>query len=156
VIVGPDSDPAEIETVQTALHAADVLPLVIGPHGGKIGGVTIQRTYSNASSVEFDAFVVVGDTPPADDALPSLDAKSAAEGGPDTATDPRVLKLLGEAWRHSKAIGGLVESPVLAGAGIPLDAPGVVVGDGDEVAAQLLVLLAAHRAWERFPTTMSV
>ena len=89
--------------------------------------------------------------PPADDALPSLDAKSAAEGGPDTATDPRVLKLLGEAWRHAKAIGGLVDSPVLAGAGIPLDAPGVVVGDGAEVAAQLIELLAAHRAWDRFP-----
>jgi catalase len=156
VIIGPDSDPAEIETVRAALHAADVVPLVIGPHGGKIGGLTVQRTYANASSVEFDAFVVVGDTPPADDALPSLDAKSAAEGGPDTATDPRVLKLLGEAWRHSKAIGGLVDSPVVAGAGIPLDAPGVVVGDGAEVTEQLLALLAAHRAWERFPTTMSV
>lgn len=107
VVIGPDSDAADIASVRGALIDAGILPLVVGPHGGKVGTVTVQRTYANAASIEFDAVVVVGNAPPAADAVPSLDAKSATEGGPDTATDPRVSKMISELWRHAKAIGAV-------------------------------------------------
>ena len=154
VIIGPDSDPAEIKAVSTALTRAGVLPLVVGPHGGKIGTTTVQRTYANAASIEFDALIVVGETPPAPDALPSLDAKSAAEQGPAAGIDPRVSKLIAEAWRHAKAIGTTASATSTAEV-LPPDAPGIVAGKPAQVAAQIIELLAAHRAWERFPTTKS-
>ncbi|MDQ2797066.1 MAG: catalase, partial [Actinomycetota bacterium] len=150
VLVGADSDQAQAEAVRSALQAADVVPLIVGPHGGVIGSLTVQRTYANAASIEFDALVVVGDTPPAADAMPGLDAKSEAGDGGTAPSDPRVVKLLGEAWRHAKAIGSVADAPALAAAGIPGDAAGVVAGDGAQTAAEILELLAAHRVWERF------
>ena len=152
IVVGPDSDPDEIRTVQAALVDSGVLPLVVGPHGGEIRSITAQRTYANAASIEFDAFIVVGDTPPAPDAIPSMDTKSAAEEGPATGIDPRVSKLIAEAWRHAKAIG-TTPSAVAAASVLPANAPGIVSGEPTQVAAQIVELLAAHRAWERFPTT---
>ena len=146
IVVGPDSDPGAITSLQSALHEADVVPLVVGPHGGKLGAVTVHRTYSNASSVEFDALVVVGDTPPAADAAPTLDAKAGAGDGPDAACDPRVRKMVEEAWRHAKGLGGVGETTALAG--VPTD--DVVTGAPDTVGAGILELLAAHRAWDRF------
>jgi len=153
VVIGPGSDPEDIEAVRGALTGAGVLPLVVGPHGGAIRSITVQRTYANAASIEFDAIIVVGDTPPAADALPSLDAKSAAEGGPDTATDPRVSKMIGEAWRHAKAIGSVPGAASSLAALLPADAPGVVHGEPTQVADQIVELLAAHRTWQRFPTS---
>ena len=153
VVIGPGSDPEDIEAVRGALTEAGVLPLVVGPHGGAVRSITVQRTYANAASIEFDAIIVVGDTPPAADALPSLDAKSAAEGGPDTATDPRVSKMIGEAWRHSKAIGSVPGAASSLAALLPADAPGVVHGEPTRVADEIVELLAAHRVWQRFPTS---
>jgi catalase len=152
IVIGADSNPDEIRTVQGALVDSGVLPLVVGPHGGEIGSITTHRTYANAASIEFDAFVVVGDTPPAPDAIPSMDAKSAAEEGPATGIDPRVSKLIAEAWRHAKAIG-TTPSAAAAASVLPANAPGIVRGEPTQVAAQIVELLAAHRAWERFPTT---
>ena len=153
VVIGPDSDPEDIEAVRGALAGAGVLSLVVGPHGGAVRSIAVQRTYANAASIEFDAIIVVGDTPPAADALPSLDAKSAAEGGPDTATDPRVSKMIGEAWRHAKAIGSVPGAASSLAALLPANAPGVVHGEPTQVADQIAELLAAHRAWQRFPTS---
>ena len=152
VIIGPDSDPKSVSAIRAALIKADVLPLVVGPHGGQIGTVTAQRTYANAASTEFDALIVVGDTPPAADALPSLDAKAAAEGGPTTVVDPRVLKLIGEAWRHSKALGTVPGATSSAADLLPAKAIGVASGTPASVAAQIITLLSTHRAWDRFPT----
>ena len=152
LIIGPDSDQNAVQAIKGALTKADVLPLVVGPHGGTIGSITVQRTYTNAGSIEFDALIVVGETPPAADALPPLDAKSAAEGGPDTGIDPRVSKLIAEAWRHAKAIG---TTPVATSAAkvLPADTPGIATGQPAKVTAQIIQLLATHRSWERFPTT---
>ena len=152
VIIGPDSGAGEILALSGALTKAGVLPLVVGPHGGKVGSITVQRTYANAASIEFDALVVVGQTPPTADALPSLDAKSAAEEGPATGIDPRVSKLIAEAWRHAKAIG-TTTTATTAAAVLPAGAPGIVTGKPTQVATQIIELLAAHRAWERFPTS---
>ncbi|WP_408015867.1 catalase [Rhodococcus chondri] len=125
-IVADDSvDVGELQAAVQALDAAKVVPLVIAPHGGMLGGaVPISRTFLTARSVEFDAVVLA--------AAP---------------TDPRVRLLVDEAFRHHKALGAW-------GAGTALladnTAPGVVTaGDAKAVVEQMLQLLGAHRAWER-------
>ncbi|WP_375492997.1 catalase [uncultured Jatrophihabitans sp.] len=154
IVVGADSDTGVVAALKQGLDAANVVPLVVGPHGGTVAGHIVQRTYSNAASIEFDALVVVGETPPAADALVALDAKAGAGDGPDSPSDPRVVKLLEEAWRHAKAVGGTRGAPAPAAAGIAEDAVGVVTGDGGQLAAGVVELLGAHRAWERFPASV--
>ncbi len=148
ILVGAEFDASVVQSLRESLDSAGVVPLVVGPHGGVISGVTMQRSYAVAASIEFDAVVVAGSTPPAADAQPAVDAKAGADDG---APDPRVVKLLGEVWRHAKAIGAVDGgADVLAAAGVDGDGVGVVTGTADEVVEELLVLLAAHRAWDRF------
>ncbi len=148
IVVGADFDQGTVEALRAAFDAAGVVPLVIGPHGGVISGVTMQRSYAVAASVELDAIVVVGAVPPAPAARTSVDAKA---GAAQSGADPRVVKMLGEVWRHAKAIGAISGAEeVLAAGGVPADGTGVVVGETGTVTAGLLELLAAHRAWERF------
>ena len=154
LIVGPDSNAEDIEAVRGALLGARVLPLVVGPHGGEINTVTVQRTYANAASIEFDALIVVGDTPPAPDAVPSLDSKGAAPSDPAAANDPRVNKLVAEAWRHAKAVGIVAGAASATAIQLPAGAPGVVQGTAVEVADAIVGLLASHRVWQRFPTSV--
>jgi len=140
--------------VVQAVAAAGLVPLVIAAHGGKLGGLTVQRTFATARSVEFDALLLAAAPPPAPDALPARDAKAGAAARP--AIDPRVLLLAGEAWRHAKAIaawgGG---ARVLSQAGIA-DTPGVVAaGSGPAAFEEVQQLLAAHRVWQRFPATIA-
>ena len=150
IIVGEKTKAKGITVVQEALHAQGVLPLVIAPHGGTLHKLPVQRTYAAAASIEFDALIVLGSTPPAPDALTSVDAKAGTFDS-DT-TDPRVVKLLQEAWRHCKAIG-IVDAPTaLTAAGLPEAAAGITTGKPRAVAAEILTLLGSHRAWERFST----
>jgi catalase len=154
IVVGATFDPGTVETLRAAFDAAGVVPLVVGPHGGVISGVTMQRSYAVAASVELDAVVVVGPVPPAPDARASVDTKA---GAAPTGVDPRVVKLLGEVWRHAKAIGSTDDAAqVLVAAGVPVEGAGVVQGEAPAVAAALLELLAAHRAWERFAPVSAV
>ncbi|WP_375498430.1 catalase [uncultured Jatrophihabitans sp.] len=153
IVVGAGVNPADVALVSEAAQAAGVVPLVVGPHGGNIGGLTVHRTYANASSTEFDALVLVGDLPPAPDAMVSGDAKA---GTPAAVVDPRVVKLAGEAWRHAKAIAAVGDSTALTDAGITDQNPGVLVGSAAELAPQLLALLAEHRCWDRFATSVEV
>ncbi|MEU5227570.1 catalase HPII, partial [Streptomyces toyocaensis] len=69
-------------------------------------------------------------------------------------SDPRVDQLLAEAFRHGKAIGAWAGGETaLAAAGVPADAPGVVVaGSGTAVLERVRELLGSHRVWERFTT----
>ena len=115
------------------LFAAGTTPLLVAEKGGsvKIGGkdVSISRTYLTASSIEFDAAVVVN--PPAN-------------------TD--VNTMLGELERHKKAIIAVGETgkDALEGARVPADQPGIVAVDtADAAAAPVKELLASHRVWER-------
>jgi catalase len=154
IIVGADVEQADADTVRAAVTSAGALPLIVGPHGGMTGDLVVHRTYANAASIEFDALVVFGATPPSPDALVALDAKSGlltTDDGP-ASTDPRVVKLLEETWRHAKAIGGSGAATAFTDVGIPPGAPGTVDGSAGDVAARILNLLAAHRAWDRFPT----
>ncbi|MFE5852739.1 catalase [Streptomyces sp. NPDC056500] len=149
----------EVEAVRQAVLDAGMVPLVIAATGGVLGSgsdtVTVQRTFATARSVEYDALLLAGDPDAADDAHGARDAK-AGNRLAAIATDPRVVLLLAEAYRHGKAIGALTgAAAALDAADIPLDAPGVITGDGPEAVLEpLLGLLRNHRVWKRFPATV--
>jgi catalase len=128
-----------------------MLPLVIAPHGGELGSLTVDRALLTTRSFEYDAVIVTGPMPPAPDATPSRDAKTMPAAA--VAVDPRVKLMLEEMFRHCKAIAALpAGAEVLTAAGIPGDAIGVVTGDSaDAVVGALRALVQKHRLWERFP-----
>jgi catalase len=157
IVADESSDLETVRTARDALDAAGIVPLIIAPSGGFLGadgdgdgGVAVQRTYLTARSTEFDAVLMAGSAQPAADAEPGLDAKA---GEPGTPVDPRVVLLVSESFRHAKAIGGWGSgTAVVDGSTIPQDSPGVVFGDSaEDVVSQITELLAAHRAWDRFP-----
>ncbi|MCI4064485.1 catalase [Micromonospora sp. R77] len=154
IVVDERSDLDGLGTLRRTVFDAGMVPLLIAPHGGMIGGLPVQRTFATARSVEFDALLLAGAPAPAPDALPARDAKAGAPG-PAT-VDPRVLLLVQECWRHAKAIGawdGGVD--VLRQSGVD-GTPGVVTDDSaDDVLAGVQRLMAAHRVWERFPASIA-
>ncbi|MGN7249996.1 catalase [Arthrobacter sp. SAFR-014] len=159
IVADESSDLEAVRDARKALDAAGIVPLVIAPSGGTLGGeadggIPVQRTYLTARSTEFDAVIVAGSAAPAEDAEQGLDAKA---GEPGASLDPRVVLLLSEAFRHAKAIGAWGSgSAGVDAASIPDDAAGVVLGDdAGQVVPQIQELLAAHRAWERFPAAAS-
>ena len=146
-----DDEGAGLGAVLEAVRAAGLRPLLIAPTAGELNTHPADRSYATAVSAELDAVLIAWPTPPAPDARPSLDAK--ADGSAAT-IDPRVRKLLAEAWRHAKPIAALPEAmQVLSEAGIDPDSAGVLVGDAPTATAGLTSLLARHRAWERFEPT---
>jgi catalase len=159
IVADESSDLEAVRDARKALDGAGIVPLVIAPSGGTLGGeadggIPVQRTYLTARSTEFDAVIVAGSGAPADDAEQGLDAKA---GDPGASLDPRVVLLLSEAFRHAKAIGAWGSgSAGVDAASIPDNAAGVVLGDSaGQVVPQIQELLAAHRAWERFPAATS-
>ena len=158
IVTGPDGDLDGVRAVREAVLGAGMVSLVIAPTGGKLGegddAVTVQRTFVTARSIEFDALLVAGAPAAASDAYGSRDAKALPAGAPGT-VDPRVSLLLSEAFRHGKSIGAWAGGDAaLEAVGIPVDAPGVVVGQsGTSVLEQLQELMSEHRAWDRFITT---
>ncbi|MEV6211459.1 catalase [Kitasatospora sp. NPDC051914] len=158
IVADPDGDLGALASVRRAILAADMAPLVVAPTGGQLTAgdaepVTVQRTFATARSIEFDAVLLAGAPAPGADADGGRDAKAGSPAAPGTAVDPRITLMLGEAWRHAKAIGGWGGADrALRAAGIPADAPGVVLGeDGEAVLSGITDLLAAHRVWDRFP-----
>ncbi|MFD2357555.1 catalase-related domain-containing protein [Nonomuraea ferruginea] len=152
-----DDDAAAVGDVRQAVLDGGMVPLIIAPTGGMLGGtLPVQRTFVTARSVEFDALLVASAPAPGKDAYGARDAK--AGGGSDAAVDPRVLLLITEAYRHAKPIGGWgTASQVFTQAGIPTQAPGVLLGDdGPTVLRETLQLLAAHRVWDRFPAAAAL
>ncbi|MBK3539705.1 catalase HPII, partial [Streptomyces sp. MBT67] len=158
IVADTAADLDGVRTVRQAVLDGGMVPLVIAPHGGTIGPdddpVTVQRTFTTARSTEFDALLVAGAPAPGADGFGARDAK-AGDAQPST-TDPRLLLLLNEAFRHGKAIGHWGDADaVLAQATIPNDAPGVVgASSATGVLDQVLQLLGDHRVWDRFPTTI--
>ena len=149
ILVDPDGDLGGLDDVRAAVSAADMVPLVIAPYGGKLrDGTTVQRTFAATRSGEYDAVLVAGSPLPGADALVVRDTKAGENGDPQL--DPRVVLLLHECFRHAKVIGAWGEgASALEIAGI-LDAPGVLTGtDPSTVFAELHNLLGAHRVWER-------
>lgn len=68
--------------------------------------------------------------------------------------DPRIVLMVGEAYRHAKALGGWAEpGHALEAAGYVYGAPGVVIGEEPQtILEEITGLLARHRVWERFTT----
>ncbi|GIJ78671.1 catalase [Micromonospora phaseoli] len=154
IVVAPDSDLDGVRAVRRAVLAADMVPLLIAPHGGMIGDLPAQRSFATGRSVELDAVLLAAAPAPAPDALPARDAKAGAAGS--GTVDPRVLLMVEECWRHAKAIGAWGSGvTVLEQAGVA-GSPGVVTGeDGSEVFAAVGQLMANHRVWERFPASIA-
>ncbi|TXS52328.1 catalase [Streptomyces sp. t39] len=154
IVADPSADLSGVGEIREAVLDAGMVPLVIAPAGGVLdadgAAVTVQRTFATARSVEFDALVFAGVPAAGADAYGARDAKA---GYPRPATtDPRVLALLIEAYRHGKALAGWGGARTLfETAGIAADAPGVVVADDPGGVRPLMELLAAHRVWERCP-----
>lgn len=159
IVTDDNGDLDGVRALRSAVLDADMVPLVIAPAGGKLDSdgdpITVQRTFATARSTEFDAVVLAGTPGPGKDAYGARDAKA---GDPATAeragTDPRVLLMLSEAFRHGKALGGWAGAEdAFTAAGVPTDAPGVVIGnDGPGTLDQISQLLGRHRVWERFST----
>ncbi|MFD7814926.1 catalase [Streptomyces sp. NPDC059785] len=155
ILADESGDLDGVRAVREAVLDAGMVPLVVAPSGGKLTGggepVTVQRTWATARSVEFDALLVAGVPGTGKDASGARDAK-VDDGLLDAPTDPRVLLLLSEAFRHGKAIGGWAGADaVLTAAGIPAGAAGVVTADGGTgVLDEISRLLGEHRVWARF------
>ncbi|MET7887451.1 catalase [Streptomyces avermitilis] len=155
IITDEQGDLDGVRAVREAVLSAGMVPLIIAPSGGKLDPegepLTVQRTFATARSVEYDAVFLAGVPGPAKDAFGARDAKAGSVPA-DGLADPRVSLMLAEAYRHGKAIGGWAGADgVLASAGIPTNAPGVVIADsGTGVLEQVTLLLGKHRVWERF------
>ncbi|AWH94220.1 catalase [Dietzia psychralcaliphila] len=135
ILVTEASDVAAVKVLEQAVFDDDMVPLVIAPTGGKLGGgdpddpatVTVSRTYRTQRSIEFDALVVV-----------------------DLPADPNTDVLISEMFRHKKAIASLAPVDQFVDFGLTADTPGVVVVDeAAGVLPALKPLLATHRAWDR-------
>ncbi len=69
-------------------------------------------------------------------------------------TDPRLVLLLQEAFRHAKPLAAWGDgTQLLRTAGIELDAPGLVVAErlDDRLTSDLVAAVGMHRVWERAP-----
>ncbi|GAA4851159.1 catalase CatB [Luteimicrobium xylanilyticum] len=136
------TDGADLEVAGALVDVLDpehVVVRVVADHGGTVSGaggagLAVDRTLPTTRSIEYDAVVV----PP-------------GVAGTALAADGRVAVLLQEAYRHGKAIAAVGDgTDVLAAAGVPLDAPGVLTTDGaGALAAPLREALGLHRSWER-------
>ncbi|WP_030923777.1 catalase [Streptosporangium amethystogenes] len=159
IVADDGSDLETVRALRRTILDGGMVPLVIAPAGGVLGAdggdpVTVQRTFTTARSVEFDALLLAGTPAPGKDAYGARDAK-AGNGVAGMPTDPRVLLMLAEAFRHAKPLGGWADAErALTAAGIDTAAPGVLVADsGDTVLEEVVRLLGGHRVWDRFPTT---
>jgi len=141
VLAAEGADVAGATKLREGLAPQGVVVRLVAEHGGTISGATarvsaaVDRTYLATRSIEYDAVLV-----------PS--------GATALATEPKALILLQEAFRHGKAVGAWGDgTQVLAAAGIPLDAPGVLAGDRLSAALRkdLVRALGLHRSWDRLP-----
>jgi len=156
IVVDSATEEAHVAAAVAGVEAFGLLPFVIAPRGGPLGELVVSRTYATARSFELDALVVLG-AAPGDDAVPGLDARAGQpDSGSAPVVDPRITVLASEMWRHCKALAALGDQGRLAldGVGIPVEAPGVVLGDDAgspaDALAELTELLTFHRVWERF------
>jgi len=157
LIVDSSSDEDQVVQVRSRLLEAGVLAIPVAPHGGTVAGTAAQRTYLTAASVEFDALILLTSAAPAADADPNLDAKAGYADSAQHVADPRVLKLVGECWRHAKPIGAVAGGlDVLPAAGVAAGAPGIQVGDASAVVEAILHDLGQHRVWQRFSSQSAV
>jgi catalase len=152
IVIDPAGNLDGLTALRETVFAAGMVPLLIAPHGGEVGGMPVQRTFATARSVEFDALLLAGAPVPAPDALPARDAKAGARA--PQGIDPRVLLMVDECWRHGKAVGGWGDGAAVLTASGLAGTPGVVTGEeAADVFPDVLELMGAHRVWARFPAS---
>ncbi|WP_312722136.1 catalase [Mobilicoccus sp.] len=158
VVADDTADVSAVEAAVATIEKEGMTAFVLSGHGGHLGGrkgPVVDRTLLTTRSIEYDAVLLVSGIAPAPDARGSFDAKAGDPSGvPNTTSDPRLSILLGEMYRHCKALAFLPDGEAaLAAAGIAADAPGVVAEkDAKKAVDGLVGLLGSHRVWERFPT----
>ncbi len=153
ILVDDADDLDEVARVRTAIHEAGMVAFLIGPHGGMIGGLPVQRTFATGRSVELDALLVARTPVPAPDALVARDEKA---GAPTATADPRAVMLVQECLRHSKAIAAWGAGNDLLEQAGATGAAGVVVAEsGEQALAELTGLMATTGCWERFPAQVA-
>ncbi len=142
VIADGTADLAGLRALRDTLGAVGVTVLVIGPVGGTLGQgarqVTVDRTTDTARSIEFDAVLVAAGTTPTGNIKQTV--------------------LLQEAYRHCKPMGAWGDgATVLADAGIPVEAPGVLItkAANKTFGKSLTTALGLHRAWPRAALVMA-
>ena len=142
VIADAGADLAGIGKLRAAAAKLGASVLVIAPAGGVLGRGArqepVDRTLLTARSVEFDALVIAG--------------------GTTSSGDIKLVLLLQEAFRHSKAVGAWGDgTAVLEAAGMAADGVGVVTADAvaKSFIDQLAAAVGLHRAWERAPLVMA-
>ncbi|MDO4916237.1 MAG: catalase [Rothia sp. (in: high G+C Gram-positive bacteria)] len=151
IIVDEKNPPADLAHLHRQITDQSMVPMVISARGGEIGGVPVDRTFSVVRSVEFDGLLLAGNPSPAADAAVARDAKAGASSS--SSTDPRVVMILNESWRHAKAIVAVGEGNDLIRSQSLENSAGVLTVDSlDEGLDQMKSLLSSHRVWERFDT----
>jgi catalase len=154
IVVDPNEDLDAVRALRQTIFTAGMVPLLIAPHGGMVGDLPVQRTFSTGRSVELDVLLLAGSPAPAPDALPSRESEAAALDG--AAVDPRVVTMIDECWRHCKVIGAWGPGATALQQSGVAGTPGVVVGeDAAGVFTEVQSLMAGHRVWERFPASVS-
>lgn len=154
VVADQSTGAGVLEALLSATHEAGMTPLLIAPTGGRLAdGSTVDKTFLTARSIEYDAVILAAAPGPGPDGHPDLDAKSGAIVPAQGANlDPRLVLLLQEVYRQAKAI--IIAGPeaaVMAGTGLPKEAPGVRQEAPERAVEAVVALLASHRIWERFP-----
>jgi len=142
IIAGADSDLSGVAKLVDAVLGLNATPLVTAPVGGVLKSgrrsVIVERTLLTTRSIEFDAVVVADGTKPTNDL--------------------KLVLLLQEAFRHCKPIAAWGDgTAALRAAGIPLDAPGVLVADkmDRKFTTALAKAVGLHRVWERAVDVMA-
>ncbi|MBB3750800.1 catalase [Mycolicibacterium sp. BK634] len=142
IIAGPGSDLSGVAKLVEKIIDLGATPLVTAPIGGVLKSgrrsVIVERTLLTARSIEYDALVVAAGTAPSQDI--------------------KLVVLLQEAFRHCKALAAWGDgTEVLEAAGIPLDAPGVLVADSVNKAFidGMAGAVGLHRVWERAADVMA-
>ena len=132
-------DGAGIAALSSALERAGALVVIVGPHGGSIGGdsgpVEVTKSALTTQSVEYDAIVVAG-----------------GKGAVSLAVDPYMAVNLGESYRHCKTIAAWGQGvDVLEACSISPEAPGIVVGPSANRAfiKEFVDAIGWHRHWDR-------
>jgi catalase len=142
VIADAGSDLAGIGKLRKAAAKLGASVLVIAPVGGVLSHGSheeiVERTLLTVRSVEFDSLVIAGGTAPTGDI--------------------KLVLLLQEAFRHSKALGAWGDgTAILEAAGIPADSAGVLTGESvvKSFTDELIAAVGLHRAWDRAPAVMA-
>ncbi|MEZ0341005.1 catalase [Mycobacterium sp. pV006] len=137
VVADNGADLAGIGKLAKALDKLGAKAMVLAPVGGQLKSgrrtVTVDRTFTTARSIEFDAVVI-------------------ADGALGDQVDVKLAVLLHEMYRHCKPIGAWGDGrKVLERVDVPVDGPGVLTaGDASSsFSAELVAALGLHRVWDR-------